>query len=109
MTRELAALQPFLVAPDVREVRLSVVELPFEQPLKNVRMIVRKVQAEYLIVLLNEDDQAHMGVVVNGLAELNGRSLHRLYGNETAAVMHGEFIARLLPGEASDVLHRPEV
>jgi hypothetical protein len=99
VTRELAALQPFLVAPDVPEVRLSVVELPFEQPLKNVRMIVRKVQAEYLIVLLNEDDQAHMGVVVNGLDELNGRSLHRLYGSETAAVMHGEFIARLLPGE----------
>ena len=99
VTRELAALQPFLVAPDVREARLSVVELPFEQPLKNVRMIVRKVQAEYLIVLLNEDDQAHMGVVVNGLDELNGRLLHRLYGNETAAVMNGEFIARLLPGE----------
>jgi hypothetical protein len=99
VTRELARLQPFLVAPDVREARLSVVELPFEQPLKNVRMIVRKVQSEYLIVLLNEDDQAHMGVVVNGLAELNGRPLHRLYGNETAAVTHGEFVARLLPGE----------
>lgn len=99
VTRELAPLQPFLVAPEVREARLAVVELPFEQPLKNVRMIVRKVQSDYLIVLLNEDEQAHMGVVVSGLAKLNGRSLHRLYGNGTAAVTHGELVARLLPGE----------
>jgi hypothetical protein len=52
-----------------------------------------------LIVLLNEDDQAHMGVVVDGLTELNGRSLQRLYGKETAVVTGGEFVARLLPGE----------
>ena len=99
VTRELALLQPFLVAPDVREARLSVVELPFEQPSTNVRMIVRKAQSEYLIVLLNEDDQAHMGVVVDGLPELNGRLLYRLYENETATVTHGEFVARLLPSE----------
>jgi hypothetical protein len=99
VTRELAPLQPFLVAPEVSKARLSVIELPSEQPLKNVRMIVRRSQSDYLIVLLNEDDQAHMGVVVEGLAELNGRSLHRLYGNEAAAVTDGEFVARLLPRE----------
>jgi hypothetical protein len=99
VTRELAPLQPFLVAPNFTEARLSVVDLTFEQPTQNVRMIARKAQSDALIVLINEDDQAHMGVAVDGLAELNGRTLYRLYTTETATVADGEFDTRLMARE----------
>ena len=97
VTRELAPLQPFLVAPDVSGARLSVVTLAIEQPTTNVRMLVRKAQSDYLIALMNEDDQAQMGVAVDGLSELNGRTLYCLYGDETAKVADGELVSRLLP------------
>jgi len=95
LTRELAALQPFLVAPDVPDVRLALVELPDENTAPHVAMTARKAGDDWLIILVDEDDDHHMGVVVEGLDELNGRTLHLLYGDETQTIAHGELITRM--------------
>ena len=95
---ELATLQPFLVAPEVPDTRLTVIE-DEPEPVPNVSVAVRRAGDDWLVVLINEDDVKHMAVVVEGLGELNGRDLHLLYGTETVPVAHGELVARLQPKE----------
>ena len=95
LTSELAALQPLLVAPEAPDVRLSLIELPDENPAPHVAMTARRVGDDWLVILVNEDDDLHMGVVVEGLDELNGRRLHLLYGDEAQTVAHGELITRM--------------
>ena len=50
-------------------------------------------------MLVNDDDVTHFGTEVQGLDALNGRTLHLLYGNESAEVADGAFVTRLLPNE----------
>lgn len=95
LTSELAALQPFLVAPDVPDTRLSVVEVPDEKTVPHVQMLARKAQEDWLIILVNEDNDSHMGVVVEGLNALDGQDFHLLYGAENTAIAHGELITRM--------------
>ena len=97
LTRELAALQPFLVSPDVKKTRLTLVDEYENLTNSHVMMTVRKVGDEWLIVLVNEDGHAHMGVEVSGIEELNGRRLVLLYGNEETEVARGELITRMMP------------
>ncbi len=97
---ELAALQPFLVAAEVPSAKLTVIEHePGPEP--NVAMTVRRAGDDWLVILVNEDDEKHMAVVVDGLDELKGRPLHRLYGADSISVAHGELVARLQPKEVS--------
>lgn len=98
LTAELAALQPFLAAPDVPEVGVSLIEMPDDGGGKSVACTARKNGEEWLIILANEDDEAHMGVVVGGLGELEGRALHELYGEKAVTVSGGEVVTRMLPG-----------
>jgi len=96
LTSELAALQPFLVAPDVAGARVEVIDSEdFHAPGRGVASLIRKAGGDWLVALVNEDDRPHYGVVVAGLAGVN--LLELLYGNETAAVKGGEFVTRLLP------------
>ncbi len=98
MAAELAALQPFLTASDVPEARLEVIDSEaFDRPARGVRMMVRRAGAEWLVVLVNEDDRPHMGVVIGGLGDL--KRLELLYGVEVADVENGEFVTRLMPFE----------
>lgn len=101
LTSELAALQPFLIAPPETGVRVRLIESEGRsQPGdRGVSSTLRKAGPERLLALVNEDSRAHMGVEVSGLEELNGRRLELLYGAETASVMGGEFITRLRPLE----------
>lgn len=96
LTSELAALQPFLVAPEVSDIHVSVLERPGERPAR-VQQVCRKVGDDWLLILINEDEDPHMGVVVDGLDELNGRSLYLLYGEEIVPISNGELVARMLP------------
>ncbi len=91
---ELAALQPFLVAPEVSGVWLTVIE-GNPEPAPHVAATVRRAGDDWLVILVNEDRHAHMGVVVEGLDDLNGRQLHLLYGDVSTMVTHGELIARM--------------
>ena len=100
LTSELAALQPFLVAPDAPGVGLEVVEIPNKIRDPNVMMIAREREGEWLVILVNEDRDEHMGVVVTGLDALSGREMHQLYADETVAISNGELITRM---QAHDV------
>lgn len=98
MTSELAALQPFLTAQDAPGVRVEVIDSEnFRSAGRGVSWLCRQAAGDCLVVLVNEDDWAHRGIVVSGL---NGvRRLELLYGEESAEVRGGEFVTRLLPYE----------
>ena len=99
VTSELAALQPFLVAPEERGPALALVEAQDEPPLKGVKITVRSNGGEWLVVLVNEDEHRHMAVEVSGLEPINGLRLDLLYGSETATVEQGGFVTRMQPYE----------
>ncbi len=99
LTSELAALQPFLVAPEEKGVRVTVIESYDMRDLLGVRVSARRVGKDWLIILVNEDDRRHMGVEVAGLTPLNGQSLELLYGQEAVTVGRGEFVTRIRPLE----------
>lgn len=99
LTSELAALQPFLVAREETSPRLTLIEAERTPGSRGVRMAVRRAGAEWLVILVNEDDHRHMGVEVSGLDDLDGRRLELLYGSESAEVQRGSFVTRLLPHE----------
>ncbi|MBN2310113.1 MAG: hypothetical protein JXR94_14155, partial [Candidatus Hydrogenedentes bacterium] len=96
LTSELAALHPFLVAPDAPGVTIEIVEMPRETP-PQVQVACRQAGEDWLVILVNEDEVSHMGVVIEGLGALEGRMMHQLYGPATAPVLGGEFVARLQP------------
>ena len=99
MTSELSALQPFLVATEDKTVRVKLVESEGRSQVgeRGVSWMARRTATDWLIVLVNEDARAHMGVEVGGLAPLNGRALHELYAGYTVKVLRGEIVARLMP------------
>jgi len=97
LTSELAALQSFLVAPDYPKAKVSVVQMRPNLEDRGIKMSVRKTASDWLIILVNEDNRAYMGVEVTGLDELNGRSFELLYGNEKIFINKGEMVTRLQP------------
>lgn len=96
---ELAALQPFLVAPDELNATLRLVELPEESQGLGVAHTVRRAGDGWLVILVNEDDTRHMGVEVSGLDAIEGKELALLYGTETQQVFGGQIVVRLQPRE----------
>jgi len=98
MASELAALQPFLTAPEAEAVRVEIIDSEgFDKPGRGVSWTCRRAGGDWLVVLVNEDDRPHMGVVVTGLRGPSRVEL--LYGSETATVRGGEFVTRLMPYE----------
>jgi hypothetical protein len=111
LTGELAALQPFLTAPEESYVQVKLIEgkrrtdpMPGHEgdlpPAElGVRVVARRTGRDWLIVLVNEDDRMQFGVEVSGLDALNGVEFVLLYGDETATVNGGELITRMKPHE----------
>lgn len=100
LTRELAQLQPFLTAEPEKNVVVRLIEIPEEGEItRGVKVQVRRCGGDWLIILVNEDDQFHMGVEVGGLGELNGRQMELLYGEEQMLIQHGEMVTRMRPYE----------
>jgi len=107
LTSELAALHPFLTAPEERYVQVKVIEgrrKPEDQegsaPTElGVRMTARRTGRDWLIILVNEDDKMQMGVEVSGLNDLNHTDFVLLYGDETVTINQGEFVTRMMPHE----------
>ena len=99
LTSELSALQPFLVAKPV-PVTVTLTSMPEDiSAPENVFATVRKHGDDWLVIVVNEDDVKHAGVVLDGLEEANGKELHLLYGDISREVSHGEFIVRMQPQE----------
>lgn len=99
VTRELAALQPLLAASDPGGMSIQLIEAPTLEPQRGVAGLVRVNTQDGLVVLVNEDDTEHMGVEVGGLARLDGRTLHLLYGDETVEMVKNSFVTRMQPFE----------
>jgi hypothetical protein len=99
LTSELAALQPFLVVPNLANVRAEVI-LDLSEPRSNdLRAVGRRVGDELLVIIVNEGPHPHLGVVVNGLANWDGQKLQELYGVDEPTVDHGDITVRLQPFE----------
>ena len=99
LTSELAALQPFLTAPNETSVQVSTVAPREEEDRDGVKAIARRVGREWLLVLVNESDHRHMAVEVSGLDDVDGTHFDLLYGTETATVQKGELLTRMQPYE----------
>jgi len=97
LTKELAALQPFLTAPDVMGVRVSAIEDYHPDVAPRIGWMVRRSGDDWLVALVNEDDIRHTAVIVEGLEALNGLTLGQLYTDDAAVVARGELIARMQP------------
>ncbi len=98
VTSELAALQPFLSAPEEDQVRVKVIKTKPEDN-NSVSCIARRYGRDRMIVVINETDSYQMGVVVEGLKDLNGIKLVELYGNEGVTVSNEEIVLRMKPRE----------
>lgn len=96
---ELEALQPFLVAPNLNEVKANVILDLFENPGQGVHTAARQSGDDVLIILVNEDEHRHLAVDVQGLAKWNGRRLFELYGADEVTVEQGDVALRLKPFE----------
>ena len=100
LTSELAALQPFLTAPveqyvTVQEIDDGRTDIPAPVSERGVSVTARRIGREWLIVLVNEDEHAHMGIEVTGLDALNGTEFVELYGEEETIISEGAFVTRL--------------
>ena len=97
LVSELNRLQPFLIAPNVQGIRTS---LKAGGPVSDaVKTIVRKANEDWIVLLLNEDGKVRFDVAIEGLSDLNGKSLHCLYTSETISVSEGNLAVHLDPLE----------
>lgn len=94
LTRELAALQPFLTAPVTETATVRLIESPDEAG-AGVRCFVRQAGGDWLVILVNEDQKRHMGVEVRGLDAIAQQRLFLLYDDEQVAVESGRFLTRM--------------
>ena len=68
---------------------------PAPVSVRGVSITARRIGREWLIVLVNEDEHAHMGIEVTGLDALNGTEFVELYGEEKTIISEGAFVTRL--------------
>ena len=94
LTAELGELEALLVGAD-QTVEVAVIDDLFDAPGIGVRGTLKSNQADYLLILVNEDDHRHLGVDVTELEALNGRTLHLLYGDEKIVVRKGGIVTRM--------------
>lgn len=98
LTSELAALQPFLTGAEYEEVYAMAIENPdSEKPTRGIVQLMRQYEDDWLLVLVNEDDQWQMGVEVIGMDELEGKTMHLLYEDEDYTVRNREMMTRIPP------------
>lgn len=95
LTKELSSLQPFLTVTAENKVSTRLIETDAGQNFFGVKVSARCVGREWIVILINEDNERHMGVEVVGLEPLNGYELVQLYGDEKVQVENGEFITRM--------------
>lgn len=95
LTAEIAALEPFLVGTEHHQVGVQVIDNLFDSSGIGVRATLKQNRSDFLLILVNEDSQRHLGVDLTGLEPLEGRRLHLLYGSEQVRVQRGGFVTRL--------------
>ncbi len=99
LTSELATLQPFWQVPEYSDAKLLNVQMRANPDDRGVKMSVRKVANDWLIILVNEDNKHYLGIEVSGLDEIEGITLELLYGTEKYTIRKGELVTRIKPFE----------
>ncbi len=99
VTRELSALEPFLVASTLEGVRANVIDDLFDPPGLGVRVLAKEMGTDVVVMLVNEDPHRHLGVAVDGLRSLEGRTMELFYGDERHRIERGGFATRMQPYE----------
>lgn len=101
LIRELAALQSFLIAPPEIEAKTTFIDIVFDETdtKRGVKTFVRRCENDWIVVLVNEDNRAHLGIEIQGLNALDGRAFELLYGNEQIAIERGTLMTRMKPYE----------
>ena len=97
VTAELGALSSSLAGAEVDEVRVRAIPEVEDRVGRGVRAMLRRQGNEFVLILVNEDATPQMGVEVEGLSALEGRTLTLLYGEERISVGRGRLVTRL-PG-----------
>jgi hypothetical protein len=98
VTRELSALQPFLVSPEEKHVNIRGIKtLP--EVKSDFSSIARRYGRDWLIVVINETDDYQMSVVVENMKHLNGMKFYDLYGKDEFVVSNEEMVFRMKPRE----------
>lgn len=95
VTSELSAIEPMLVGETLALAKTRVIDDLFDPVGVGVRVLVKQRGSDFLVLLVNEDPHRHLGVDVMGLAKLEGRTLHQLYGDETQTVKRDGFATRM--------------
>jgi hypothetical protein len=96
---ELAALQPFLTAPEQEDVRVRVIKSTYADPDVSVSCIMRHFGRDWMIIVINESNLYQTGVVIENLKQLGGLKLVELYGNEELTVSDEDIFLRMKPRE----------
>ena len=109
LVSELSQLQPFWTAPELSQVTAHCIRsippggdrhhFAEREPDSGVTSTARRFGRDWLIVLVNEDDEAKMSVEVRGLDHINGTTLELLYGAEEIDVRDGRMVTRMKPYE----------
>jgi hypothetical protein len=98
LTSELAVIQPFLTAPEQENLNINLAEMVDEEKYtRGVSHSVRRIDDDWLIILVNEDDVWHMGVELTGLEQLEGKQLFELYSSQKNEILDGALATRLAP------------
>ena len=95
VTSELSAIEPMLVGKTMVSATTKVIDDLFDPAGVGVRVLVKERGSDTLVILVNEDSHRHLGVDVMGLENLEGRTLHRLYGDERQTVKRKGFVTRM--------------
>ena len=95
LTRELNAIEPFLIADTMASASANVIPDLFEDSGLGVRVMAKTRGTDVLVILVNEDSERHLGVEIQGLAERDGRTLYQLYGEEIQPIKRGGFVTRM--------------
>ncbi len=99
LTAELAAIQPFLTAPEAINLNIDLAEIenPAIEETRGVVYTVRRFKQDWLVILVNEDDRWHHGVELEGLEQLSGKTLYQLYGDNQVQIEEGALTTRMGP------------
>ena len=95
LTAEISALEPLLVGIEHHQVGAQVIDDLFDSSGIGVLATLKQNRSDFLLILVNEDSQRHLGVDITGLEPLEGRRLYLLYGSEHVRVQRGGFVTRL--------------
>lgn len=97
VARELRALEPALVAPEIKAPKIRQSPTYGSIDGKGVLCSLRRVDDDYVLLVVNETGDGIGFAMENLPGKLNGRTLHRLYSAEEKTISRGGFADGIRP------------